>query len=152
MRILGPVLGRLQAELLQPLITRCFNILSKNRLFEEAPEFLAQNDIDIEYVSPLAKAQRSTDVQSLLRMVELTQPLAQIDPSVMDYIDMDGMAKHLIKVLAIPAVAIKSDEQVAQLRMQREEQQQAMAEQQQQQQVMETASKAAPMMKAMQPQ
>ena len=152
MRILGPVLGRLQAELLQPLITRCFNILSKNRLFEEAPEFLTQNDIDIEYVSPLAKAQRSTDVQSLLRMVELTQPLAQIDPSVMDYIDMDGMAKHLIKVLAIPAVAIKSDEQVAQLRMQREEQQQAMAEQQQQQQVMETASKAAPMMKAMQPQ
>ena len=73
-------------------------------------------------------------------MVELTQPLAQIDPSVMDYIDMDGMAKHLIKVLAIPAVAIKSDEQVAQLRMQREEQ------------LMETASKAAPMMKAMQPQ
>ena len=152
MRILGPVLGRLQAELLQPLITRCFNILAKNRLFEEAPEFLSQNDIDIEYVSPLAKAQRSTDVQSLLRMVELTQPLAQIDPSVMDYIDMDGMAKHLIKVLAIPAVAIKSDDEVAQIRVQRQEQQQAMAEQQQQAQVMETAGKAAPMMKAMQPQ
>ena len=85
-------------------------------------------------------------------MVELTQPLAQIDPSVMDYIDMDGMAKHLIKVLAIPAVAIKSDEQVAQLRMQRAAHQQAMSEQQQQAQVMETAGKAAPMMKAMQPQ
>ena len=27
MRLLGPVLGRLQSELLQPLITRAFNIL-----------------------------------------------------------------------------------------------------------------------------
>ena len=41
---------------------------------------------------------------------------------------------------------------MAQIRVQRQEQQQAMAEQQQQAQVMETAGKAAPMMKAMQPQ
>ena len=30
MRLLGPVLGRLQSELLQPLITRSFNLLFKN--------------------------------------------------------------------------------------------------------------------------
>lgn len=149
MRILGPVLGRLQAELLQPLITRCFNIMAKNKMFDEAPESIAQNDIEIEYVSPLAKAQRSTDVQSLLRMVELTQPLAQIDPSVMDYIDMDGMVKHLIKVLAIPAVAIKSDEQVMELREQRQQQQAQMMEQQQQQQMAQQMGQAAPMMEAM---
>ena len=128
MRILGPVLGRLQAELLQPLITRCYNILSKNKMFDEAPEFLRDGDIEIEYVSPLAKAQRSTDVQSLLRMVELTQPLSQIDPSVMDYVDMDGLVKHLIKVLSIPAVAVRGDEQVAQLRQQRQEAQEQQAE------------------------
>jgi len=81
-------------------------------------------------------------------MVELTQPLAQIDPSVMDYIDMDGMVKHLIKVLAIPAVAIKSDEQVAQVRQQREEQMKAMQEQQQEAQTMENMGNVAPMVQA----
>ena len=149
MRILGPVLGRLQAELLQPLITRCYNILSKNKMFDEAPEFLRDGDIEIEYVSPLAKAQRSTDVQSLLRMVELTQPLSQIDPSVMDYVDMDGLVKHLIKVLSIPAVAVRGDEQVAQLRQQRQEAQEQQAEMMAQQQQMEAMGKAAPMVQAM---
>ena len=149
MRILGPVLGRLQAELLQPLITRCYNILSKNKMFDEAPEFLRDGDIEIEYVSPLAKAQRSTDVQSLLRMVELTQPLSQIDPSVMDYVDMDGLVKHLIKVLSIPAVAVRGDEQVAQIRQQRQEAQEQQAEMMAQQQQMEAMGKAAPMVQAM---
>ena len=149
MRILGPVLGRLQAELLQPLITRAFNILAKNELFPPAPEFLTENDIEIEYVSPLAKAQRSTDVQSLLRLVELTQPLAQIDPTVMDYLDMDGLAKHLIKVLAIPAVAIKSDEEVMVLRQQRQEAQQQAMEQAQEQQGLEALGKSAPVLQAM---
>tara|TARA_Y100000004_G_scaffold136481_1_gene154583 strand:+ start:8123 stop:9739 length:1617 start_codon:yes stop_codon:yes gene_type:complete len=150
MRILGPVLGRLQAELLQPLINRCFAIMAKKKLFQPAPESLGQRDIEIEYVSPLAKAQRASDVQSLLRMVELSQPLAQIDPAVMDYIDMDGLAKHLIKVLSIPAVAIRSDEEVEGLRqerMQQQEQQMAMAQEAQQ---LQSIGQAAPAIQALQ--
>lgn len=150
MRILGPVLGRLQAELLQPLINRCFAIMSKKKLFKPAPESLAQRDIDIEYVSPLAKAQRASDVQSLLRMVELSQPLAQIDPAVMDYIDMDGLAKHLIKVLSIPAVAIRGDEEVEALRQQRAEQQQAQMAQAQEAQQLQAVGQAAPAIQALQ--
>ena len=56
MRLLGPVLGRLQSELLKPLIDRAFNILLRKNMFTPAPEFLAGKDIEIEYVSPLAKA------------------------------------------------------------------------------------------------
>ena len=130
-------------------LNRNYNILSKNKMFDEAPEFLRDGDIEIEYVSPLAKAQRSTDVQSLLRMVELTQPLSQIDPSVMDYVDMDGLVKHLIKVLSIPSVAVRGDEQVAQLRQQRQEAQEQQAEMMAQQQQMEAMGKAAPMVQAM---
>ena len=80
-------------------------------------------------------------------MVELTQPLSQIDPSVMDYVDMDGLVKHLIKVLSIPAVAVEGDEQVAQLR-QKQEAQEQQAEMMAQQQQMEAMGKA-PMVQAM---
>lgn len=150
MRILGPVLGRLQAELLQPLITRCYAIMSKKKLFKPAPDNLKNFDVEIEYVSPLAKAQRASDVQSLLRMVEISQPLAQIDPQVMDYIDMDGMAKHLIKVLSIPAVAIRGDEEVETLRQQRAQQQQQQMEMAQEAQQLQAVGQAAPAIQALQ--
>ena len=45
MRILGPVLGRLQSELLSPLITRVFNIMLRNQLFMAAPDILTRSRI-----------------------------------------------------------------------------------------------------------
>ena len=77
MRILGPVLGRLQSELLQPMILRVFNIMLRNNLFLQAPEILANQEIDIEYVSPMALAQRSQELQNLMRGLEM---FAQISP------------------------------------------------------------------------
>ncbi|NBQ51384.1 MAG: head-tail adaptor, partial [Marivivens sp.] len=61
MRLLGPVLGRLQAELLQPMIERVFAVLNRQNKLPAAPAFLNDRDLDIEYVSPLAKAQRQSD-------------------------------------------------------------------------------------------
>ena len=119
MRLLGPVLGRLQAELLQPLINRVFNLLERQNLFAIAPEFIQSGNIDIEYVSPLAKAQRQGDLQSVMRMFELFTPVSEIDPSILDYVDMDGVAKHLMQTLSIPATVVKSNEQVEEIREQR---------------------------------
>ena len=34
----------------------------RNNHFAQAPEFLSGQDIEIEYVSPLAKAQKSTEL------------------------------------------------------------------------------------------
>ena len=50
MRILGPVMGRLQSELLQPMIIRVFSIMLRNKLFSPAPEILNGQEIDVEYV------------------------------------------------------------------------------------------------------
>ena len=101
MRLLGPVLGRLQAELLQPLINRVYNILARRRAFAPAPEFMANGSIDIEYVSPLAKAQRQGDIQSAMRLLEMMQPMVQLDPSILDNVDADGFVKHR-SVLSVP--------------------------------------------------
>tara|TARA_R110002073_G_scaffold209418_1_gene369936 strand:- start:122 stop:571 length:450 start_codon:yes stop_codon:yes gene_type:complete len=148
--MLGPVLGRLQFELLQPLITRTYNLLSRQKAFEAAPEFMRESDIEIEYVSPLAKAQRQGDVQSMMRFLEMLSPFAQIDPGVLDFLDVDGMAKEMIKVLSIPATVVKGDEEVAEVREQRQAQQQKQAEQQEMMQTAEAAGNAAPMIKAVQ--
>jgi len=148
MRLLGPVLGRLQAELLQPLINRVYNLMVRQKAFQPAPDFMQDSSIEIEYVSPLAKAQKQGDIQNALRMLELFGPLSQIDQSAIDYIDVDGMAKYLLKTLSVPATTIRGDGQVEEIRSQRAEQQQQMQEMQEAQMAAESAGAAAPMVKA----
>ena len=146
------MLGRLQAEMLQPLIARTFNILARAGRFPVAPEFMMDMDLQIEYVSPLAKAQKQGDITSINQLLELLGPLGQLDPKIMDYVDFDGGAKHLIKTLSIPATTISSDQEVS---MKRQDRQQQMEEAQEQQQMMETAEaggKVAPLLAAAQNQ
>jgi hypothetical protein len=146
MRILGPVLGRLQSELLQPMILRVFNIMLRNRMFKEAPEVLANQEIDIEYVSPMALAQRGQELQSLMRGLEIFGSIGQIAP-VQDYLDENGLVKNIISVLGLPAKIIKSDAQVQQLREQRQAAQQQQMEAQQAMMESQMAKNVAPAIK-----
>jgi hypothetical protein len=149
MRLLGPVLGRLQSELLQPMISRCWAIMSKQEAFPQPPEFLqGTGDIEIEYVSPLARAQRKGDAQSLVQLMEFMQPLMAIDPGIADFLDMDGMAQHLIKTLSIPATVVRGEQEVLGKRDERAAQQAQQAEMQEAMQIAQAAGKAAPMVKA----
>jgi hypothetical protein len=148
MRILGPVLGRLQSELLQPLITRSFNILNKNKKFLPVPEMLGETDIEIEYVSPLAKAQKTGDLQALMRGIEIFGSLQQVSP-VMDYLDTDNLVQYIKEILGIPAKILKSRDQVALQRQDQEAQQMQQMQLQQEMQQAEIANKAAPMAKVL---
>ncbi len=146
MRILGPALSRLQSELLQPMILRVFNIMLRNKLFQVAPEVLANQEIDIEYVSPMALAQRSQELQSLVRGLELFTQISQVAP-VQDYIDENGLVKQIINLLGLPAKMIKSDAQVQQVREQRAAAQAQAMQMQQAMQEAQMAKDAAPMVK-----
>jgi len=148
MRLLGPVLGRLQAELLQPLIGRCFAILSRQKAFAAAPPMLRDGNIDIEYVSPLAKAQRTGDVQGILQMIEFLMPLMQLDQGVADYLDMDGLAKHIIKVTGTPATVVRGEGEVSGIRENRAAAMQQEQELMAAQQVASAAGEAAPALRA----
>ena len=148
MRLLGPVLGRLQSELLKPLIDRCFNILLRRNQFAQAPEFLSGQDIEIEYVSPLAKAQKSTELQSITRGIEILGSLANVAP-VFDYINFDSLVKHVADLVGIPQKVLKLQSQV---NAEREEAAAQAAEQQQMaqmQQVAQAAGDVAPLAKAL---
>ena len=148
MRLLGPVLGRLQSELLRPLIDRTFNILLRNNQFPQAPESLSGVNIDIEYVSPLAKAQKSTELQSIMRGIEILGSLANAAP-VFDYINFDNLVKHVADIVGMPQKLLKSQGEVTAMRDQQQQQQQEQAQMQQAQQVAQMAGAAAPMAKAL---
>jgi hypothetical protein len=148
MRLLGPVLGRLQSELLKPLIDRVFAILLRNNMLPPAPEFLSGRDIEIEYVSPLAKAQKSTELQSIIRTVEILGSLANVAP-VFDYINFDNLVKHLADIVGVPQKILKSQSEVNAERQQAQQQQQEMQQMQQLQQVAKAGGDVAPLAKAL---
>lgn len=148
MRLLAPALGRLQAELLHPMINRVFALLSRRRAFVQPPDFMQNMDIDIEYVSPLAKAQRSGDVQSAMQLFQFLGPLMQVDPSVVDYLDIDGLAKHIIKVTNVPATVVRGETEVGQLRAERQQQMEQAQQMQMAQMAAQSAGEAAPALRA----
>jgi len=148
MRILGPVLGRLQSELLQPMIIRIFNIMLRNGLFPEAPEILLNQEVDVEYVSPMALAQRGEELNSIVKGLELFGNISQLAPQTLDYIDPPGLIKNLIKILGLPATMIRSDEEVQQIAEEKAEANQQQAEMQQQMAESEMARNVAPAVQA----
>jgi len=148
MRLLGPVLGRLQSELLKPLIDRAFAILLRKNLFRPAPEFLAGKDIEIEYVSPLAKAQKSSELQSIMRAIEIMGSLSNVAP-VFDHINMDKLVRHLTDIVGVPQKILKPQNQLNAERQQAQAQQEQIMQMQQLQQVAEAGGKIAPLAKAL---
>ena len=148
MRLLGPVLGRLQSELLKPLIDRAFNILLRKNQFRDAPDFLSGQDIEIEYVSPLAKAQKSTELQSIMRAIEIMGSLANVAP-VFDHVNMDNLVRHLTDIVGVPQKILKPRSQMNAERQQKQQQQEQMAQMQQLQQVADAGGKIAPLAKAL---
>ena len=58
MRLFGPLIGRLESEMLGPLIERVFGILSRMGVLPPAPDAIAEQEFTVEYVSPIATAQK----------------------------------------------------------------------------------------------
>jgi hypothetical protein len=80
MRLLGPVLGRLETEFLNPFVTRVFGIMARNNQFERPPQEIQDADLRIEYQSPLARAQKSQIAQGFQQVMATIEPLAKALP------------------------------------------------------------------------
>lgn len=118
--LLAPTMGRQQSEFLGPMIEREIDILAKAGLLPPVPEVLleAGGEIDVEYVSPLNRAQRAEDGVAIMRTLESVTPLAQIDPGVLDVFDPDAIVRELADINGVPAKVLRSREMVAQMKAQ----------------------------------
>jgi len=142
MRVIGPVLGRLMNEMLRPLIDRVFALMLRNDMLATPPEILQGRDIDIEYVSPLARAQKSSSLNNTMRALEILLPLAQSLP-VGDHLDPDGLVQHVTDSLGVPKSTLRSQREVDETRQARAQAEaEAMQRQRDQEDVYTTAQAA----------
>ena len=139
--MLGPVLERLHNELLDPLIDITFNRMLENNLIPPAPEELQGMELNVEFVSMLAQAQRAIGTNSVDRYVNSMGLVAQMKPDVLDKFDSDSWADNYADMLGVDPSLIVPGPEVARVRQARAQQQQAMAQQEAQNQAAENMSK-----------
>lgn len=132
MRALGPILGRLQSELLGPMITRGFGLLQRRGKLKPLPDITLKDgrqfvdlNVSIEYLSPLAMAQKQITAQNMAQAVEMSTPFFNLNPGSTVKVDCDKAIDKIFKVFGVDDVITAAEE----IEAIREAQKQAASEQ-----------------------
>jgi hypothetical protein len=144
LRLLGPILGRQHNELLKPLIDRIFDILYRRGQLPPAPQALAGMKLEVQYSSMIARAQKTSELESLNRMFQIAAPLFQVDQTVTDNFNPDAAFRYIANTLSLPYELIRDDKDVKKLREARSQAAQQAQEQMNQAHEAEMVSKTAP--------
>lgn len=122
--MLGPVLERLHNEMLSPMIENTFQMMVEAGIVPTPPKELQGMDLNIEFVSTLAQAQRAIGVGSIDRLLGTVGNMAAMKPEVLDKLNADQIVDTYADMLGVDPNLIIGDENVAIIRQQRVEQQQ----------------------------
>ncbi len=108
-RLLGPTLGRLQSDFLDPCVTRTFNILRRANRLPEPPQIVIDEkaEYDVHYTGPLPRAQRMQIVESINQYVGNIAQVAEVFPEVLDIPDMDEVAREVARLSGVPSKLIR---------------------------------------------
>ena len=122
---LGPVVGRLTAEVHSPLILRTFFMLYRSGQLPPIPEELYGQDFDPVYLSPLAKAQREYEQNAVDGFLTRVGNIAAVMPQVLDKIDEDKVVDLMADIGGVSPEILRDETSIKGIREQRQKQQAA---------------------------
>lgn len=146
--MLGPVVEGLQNDLLTPLVDITFDACMEAGMFPPPPPELqnerGETPLKVEYTSILAQAQRSVATTGVDRLIGLAGGIAQAtgSPNVWDKFDLDKVIDKAAGYIGTDPEIIRGEDQVAEIRANRQQQQAAMQKAALAQQAAETAKTA----------
>ncbi|MBL4721070.1 MAG: phage tail protein, partial [Alphaproteobacteria bacterium] len=105
-KLLGATFGRLQSELLNPLIERGLAILRRRGEIDDI--MLDGRRVDLRYRSPLAKNQQRQDAQDALLWFDT---ISKIGPEALSVIDAPKAARWLAQAFNVPDALLKPQAQ-----------------------------------------
>jgi hypothetical protein len=138
--ILGTIIGNLQSEGFNPLISRFFDIEARAGRIPEVPQILLDSEhgpVRIQYLGMLAQAQtRLTKMRSIQSAVAGLQQITQFDPLAMHAIDTDQAVREFWDAAGAPISCLRDPKAIIQIR-------EMAQKQQEKQQAIENAPKIA---------
>ena len=154
MLMLGPVLDRLNSEMLDPLISLVFDRLVEYDMLPPLPEELQGVELNVDFISILAQSQKAVTTNAIDRFTNTLGVVAGIKPEVLDKFNADRWADLYADSLGIDAQLIVPAKTVEIIRQQRAEAQRQQAQMEQAQAMAATAkdAAAAQQIEPMQPQ
>ena len=143
---LGTVVQRLQFEFLRKIIERVYNILDRAGVLPQAedPELamiMSQEEVTIEYISPLAQAQKMAGLTNIEQAIAFTGQLAQFDQSVLDKVNWTKAVDDYFDMVGAPAGLKRTEDEFEAIQKQKAE---AAAKQEQQAEMAQAVQLAAP--------
>lgn len=138
----GPVVDRLNQDLLDPLVEQSFDIMVAQGRIPPPPQALQKRPLKVEYTSIIAQAQKALAAGSVEQFTGFVLKVLEAkpnDPSVLDKVDTDELIERYADDMTIPPGIVRDDDDVTAIRQSRA---QAQAKQQQLADA-EQASKAA---------
>lgn len=122
MTLLGPAVGRFISEIINPVVVRTIGILErKGRLPEMPEELLNDPGYEIDCVSRLALAQRTSELNALLSSLNMAGQIASFKPEVLDKINGDKVVEEIWSINGAPTRVFNDDEDIGKLREARNE-------------------------------
>lgn len=111
LRLVAPMLGRQESELLGPSLTLSYLLLGKWGMLPPPPKDFG--GLAIEYTSPAARAQTGMRAFAMDRYVQRLIPAAQINPGVMDIINWEAYSRELADAMGTTQKILYTPEEVA---------------------------------------
>lgn len=127
--LVAPSGDRIAREFLLPLIETELIIYGKMGILPQMPAELKDLDksFDILLSNPMVKGQRGDSVNSAINLVGTISQFAQIDPSIVNSVDIDKVVRYMQENLNIPASVMRTPEEAAALNEAQAQQQELMA-------------------------
>jgi hypothetical protein len=122
--VLGPLMGRLDRHLLSPLCEATFKRITSLGLVPPAPQELQGSELKTEFLSVMAMAQKAQGVLGIQEAAGFVGNMAQIQPDVIDKMDFDQAVDEFAAMRGLPPGVIRNDDDVVELRDQRQQQMQ----------------------------
>ena len=113
---LGPVLERINQDLLDPLIENTYLIMEKQGLLPETPEALIGRDYVIEYVSVMAQAQKLAGIGHIERMFGFVGQVAALDPGAAQKLNVEEAIDEYGKLVGVSPKIIRTEEEMDAMR------------------------------------
>lgn len=119
LRLMGPLFGRVQTELLGPMIRRIDGLLSRAGKYPPVPLSLNEQPLKIVYTSPIARAQEQVQANGLVRAFQVLDPLIKMDETIMDNFNTDEMSKGVFDMFSIDPSFLNDQKVVDKIRADR---------------------------------